>query len=309
MKYTRKQILEAIKHWKKRLNEDFSVNADEDGTIHDDQVSDEMGVKLDIPGSNGVSIRLKGEWSAVRFAADMLTDALAHMKKADPEKYHDVSMHVEKDLAESFKISLADKQSATKALLDHNDELADFIDQDPHPTKDQLIDFVAGIFKEDGIDTPWTRQFLIKMKMYTHGFDDAVQYLYNARLKGQKLGMDQGLHENDAESKIQLGLRSDDYHGYYDENVDLDSIDEVTTEGLAWLKEQFKKWMDEANEVDPDAYDMLYAEEFESASDKKFLTRMLNRLVNSIKSGSTKDEVDIGSIGGNIRTRIYLKVI
>ena len=104
-----------------------------------------------------------------------------------------------KKIDESFRISLADKQSATKALLDHNDEIFEFASQKPHPTKDQLIDFVANIFKEEGLDTPWTREFLIKMKMYTYGYDDALQYLYNARLKGEKLGMDRGKHMHEDE--------------------------------------------------------------------------------------------------------------
>lgn len=98
---------------------------------------------------------------------------------------------------ESYKVSLADKKSVTAALLKHNDELFDFANKTPHPTKDELIDFVANIFKEEGLDTPWTRQFLIRMKMYTHGYDDAIQYLYNARLKGEGFGMDVGIHETD----------------------------------------------------------------------------------------------------------------
>lgn len=95
---------------------------------------------------------------------------------------------------ESLRVSLADKQSATKALLDHIVELNAFVDQKPRPAKDELIQFIADIFKEEGLDTPWTRQFLIKMKMYTHGWEDASQYIYNVILKGQKLGMDQGTH-------------------------------------------------------------------------------------------------------------------
>lgn len=198
--YTKKQILESIEYWKKQLKAGNYKKVDESETIHDDQVSDEMGIKLDIPRSNGVSIHLKGDWDAVRFAADMITDALSHMRKMDPAKYRGVRMHVEKDLDESFKTSLADKQSATKALLDHNDELTDFIQQDPRPTKDQLIQFVADIFKEEGLDTPWTRQFLIKLKMYTRDWNDAVRYLWNARLKGQGLGLGV-VHEDEDEDE------------------------------------------------------------------------------------------------------------
>ena len=97
--------------------------------------------------------------------------------------------------------SLKDKQSATQALYKHNDELFDFEEaqrQSGAPSKDALVEFVAGIFKEEGLDTPWTREFLLKMKHYTRGFDDALQYVYNARLKGDNLSVNQGkipMHE------------------------------------------------------------------------------------------------------------------
>lgn len=137
--------------------------------------------------------------------------------------------HWERELQrmdESLRVSLADKHSAAQALIDHNDELTAFIEQKPHPTRDELIQFVADIFKEEGLDTPWTRQFLIKLKMYTHGWDDIVQYLWNARLKGIKLGMDQGKHpwaneEEDFQPKIYfVQLFKSDEKGNIDKSFD-----------------------------------------------------------------------------------------
>ena len=90
-----------------------------------------------------------------------------------------------------------DKASATAAILKHTGELTDFANQDPKPTKDELVSFVANIFKEESLDTPWTREFLLKLQHYTHGFDDALQYVYNAYLKGKGLGMSAGIHEEE----------------------------------------------------------------------------------------------------------------
>lgn len=90
-----------------------------------------------------------------------------------------------------------DKKSATAAIEKHSGELTDFTNQTPKPTKDQLVDFVANIFKEEGLDTPWTREFILKLQHYTRGFDDALQYVYNAYLKGKGVGMDAGIHEEE----------------------------------------------------------------------------------------------------------------
>ena len=90
-----------------------------------------------------------------------------------------------------------DKKSATAAIEKHSGEITDFANQNPKPTKDELVSFVANIFKEESLDTPWTREFILKLQHYTRGFDDALQYVYNAYLKGKGVGMDAGLHEEE----------------------------------------------------------------------------------------------------------------
>ena len=89
-KYTKKQIMESIKHWKKVLE-----NIDENDTVHDDQVTEDTKLKLEVPGTDGAHIEVKGGWDAVRFCVDMLTDALNHMKAKDPLNYKGVSLHVD----------------------------------------------------------------------------------------------------------------------------------------------------------------------------------------------------------------------
>ena len=91
--YTKKQIAEAVEYWKKQLKK-FDESADE--TVHDDQVEDDTELILDIPGMDPVDIEFEGEWHGVRFAIDLFTDALAHMKSVDPNKYANVSMHVKR---------------------------------------------------------------------------------------------------------------------------------------------------------------------------------------------------------------------
>ena len=156
---------------------------------------------------------------------------------------------------ESLRVSLADKQSATKALLDHNDELTAFIEQKPHPSRDELIQFVADIFKEEGLDTPWTRQFLIKLKMYTHGWDDIVQYLWNARLKGIQLGMDQGKHpwaneEEDFQPKTYfVQLFKSDEKGNIDKFFDLASQSDGELKYLADIYDLDRKFNTKAEAV------------------------------------------------------------
>ena len=65
----------------------------ESETIHDDQVSEDTKLKLEVPGTDGAGIEIKGDWDAVRFAVDLMTDALNHMKKKDPSYSH-VSLHI-----------------------------------------------------------------------------------------------------------------------------------------------------------------------------------------------------------------------
>ena len=101
------------------------------------------------------------------------------------------------DEATRFNL-LKDKHSVTSAFNKHNDEITDFYNQEPKPTKDQFIDFIAQIFKEENIDTPYTRQFLIKMKMYCPNLDDAIYYVTNARLAGENLSTNlRKYHENE----------------------------------------------------------------------------------------------------------------
>lgn len=66
----------------------------EDETIHDDQVTEDTKLMLEVPGTDGASIEVNGDWDTVRFAVDLLTDALNHMKAKDPMHYKAVSLHV-----------------------------------------------------------------------------------------------------------------------------------------------------------------------------------------------------------------------
>ena len=87
--YTKKQIVEAITYWENRLKQ---MNESDD--VHDKDVHDETKLILDIPNMPPVDVEFEGEWHGVRFAIDLFTDALAHMKAKDPTKYSDVKMHV-----------------------------------------------------------------------------------------------------------------------------------------------------------------------------------------------------------------------
>ena len=69
----------------------------ESATVHDEDISDDMWLELSIPGTDGVSINMRGDWQEVRFAVDMVTDALSHMKAKDPQKYEGVELHVRRD--------------------------------------------------------------------------------------------------------------------------------------------------------------------------------------------------------------------
>ena len=74
-------------------SEDGACNEDD---VHDKQVHDETELILDIPGMPPVDVEFEGEWHGVRFAIDLFTDALSHMKAKDPEKYDGVSFHVKR---------------------------------------------------------------------------------------------------------------------------------------------------------------------------------------------------------------------
>lgn len=133
---------------------------------------------------------LKYEEIMKKYTKKQILESIKYWQK-QLKKMKDESIDAD-TLDEAFKVSLADKKSATAALLKHNDEIYEFAEQKPRPSKDELVEFVANIFKEEGLDTPWTRQFLIRMKAYTHSFDDALQYLFYSRLKGEGLGMGVG---------------------------------------------------------------------------------------------------------------------
>lgn len=90
-KYSKEQICEAIAYWKKMLE---SVD---ESTIPDSEIKDDMELMLDVPGTDGAKIELEGDWQAIRFAVDLLTDAVHHMKAKDPTHYADVSLYVKKD--------------------------------------------------------------------------------------------------------------------------------------------------------------------------------------------------------------------
>ena len=91
-----------------------------------------------------------------------------------------------------------DRNSATSAIERHSAELTDFANKKPKPTQKDLVEFVkVKIFDEEGLDTRWTREFLKKLGneggvSRIIGFDSALQYVYNAYLKGKGVGMDAG---------------------------------------------------------------------------------------------------------------------
>ena len=87
--YTKKQIIEAIAYWEKQLKK-----MDEYDEVHDGQVHDKTELILDISGMSPIDVKFEGEWRGVRFAIDLFTDAIAHMKSVDPAKYGDVNFHV-----------------------------------------------------------------------------------------------------------------------------------------------------------------------------------------------------------------------
>ena len=68
------------------------TNLKESTTIHDDQISDETKLELNVPGTDGAEIEIEGDWDAVRFAVDLLTDAVSHMKAKDPMQYSGVEL-------------------------------------------------------------------------------------------------------------------------------------------------------------------------------------------------------------------------
>ena len=87
--YTKKQIIEAIAYWQKQLDQ-----IDESFVVHDGQISDNMQFELKVPGTSGAHITLKGEFNAMRFAVDMLTDAFNHLKAKDPVEYRAVTLEL-----------------------------------------------------------------------------------------------------------------------------------------------------------------------------------------------------------------------
>ena len=136
-----------------------------------------------------------------------------------------VNEEEEFDESRAYPDLIKDRNSATSCIERHRNDLTDFANQDPKPTKDQLVDFVVNIFKEDGLDTPWTRQFILKMQNYTRGFDDALQYVFNAYLKGRGLSMDAG--KNPWKSKA-TQAPTDKFVGERDEDEDFETTETIT---------------------------------------------------------------------------------
>ena len=70
------------------------ANLKESETVHDNEISKDMDLELSVPGTDGAEIEIEGDWDAVRFAVDLLTDAVSHMKAKDPMQYRGVELRV-----------------------------------------------------------------------------------------------------------------------------------------------------------------------------------------------------------------------
>ena len=121
--------------------------------------------------------------------------------QADLDKAYD-KMRSQKTPRTRRQMDLSDKRSVTQCFIKHNDELTEFVEKTPKPTKDELISFVLQILAEDGLITlvdaaaheykttsSWIHEFIQKMKIYCKNMLDVERYIWSARLKGQGLGV------------------------------------------------------------------------------------------------------------------------
>ena len=79
------------------------------------------------------------------------------------------------------KVELSKQKGAVAKVIRDNSEL--FKDS---MTKEQVVDLCHQLFDAEGLDTPWTREFFIKLGQIKSG-KQALGYVYNSMLAGDGL--------------------------------------------------------------------------------------------------------------------------
>ena len=89
-----------------------------------------------------------------------------------------------------INIDLSKKDDAAAKIIRDNSELfKELADAKGHSlTKADVIDLCHKLFDEAKLDTPWSRVFFINLDRMGSG-EQALQYVYNAMLKGAGLGV------------------------------------------------------------------------------------------------------------------------